>query len=70
VFFTSPVPAEMARRLGTGLLREAMAMRGRMKLDSYDRLFPSQDLLPMGRHREPDRRAAVQASPPQRRDRV
>ena len=48
VFFTSPVPAEMARRLGTGLLREAMAMRGRMKLDSYDRLFPSQDLLPTG----------------------
>ena len=33
-FFTSPVPAEIARRLGTGLLREAMAMRGRMKLDS------------------------------------
>jgi hypothetical protein len=48
VFFTSPVPAETARRLGTGLLREAMAMRGRMKLDSYDRLFPSQDLLPAG----------------------
>ena len=48
VFFTSPVSAEMARRLGTGLLREAMAMRGRMKLDSYDRLFPSQDLLPAG----------------------
>ncbi len=47
-FFTSPVPAEIARRLGTGLLREAMAMRGRMKLDSYDRLFPSQDLLPVG----------------------
>jgi hypothetical protein len=48
VFFTSPVPAEMARRLGTGLLRESMAMRGRMKLGSYDRLFPSQDLLPAG----------------------
>jgi hypothetical protein len=48
VFFTSPVPAEMARRLGTGLLREAMAMRGRMNLGSYDRLFPSQDLLPAG----------------------
>jgi hypothetical protein len=48
VFFTSPVPAEMARRLGTGLLREAMAMRGRMGLGSYDRLFPSQDLLPAG----------------------
>lgn len=48
VFFTSPVPAETARRLGTGLLREAMALRGRMKLASYDRLFPSQDLLPVG----------------------
>ena len=38
----------MARRLGTGLLREAMALRGRMTLASYDRLFPSQDLLPAG----------------------
>ena len=48
VFFTAPVPAEAARRLGTGLLREAMALRGRMNLASYDRLFPSQDLLPAG----------------------
>lgn len=48
VFFTGPVPAEAARRLGAGLLREAMALRGRMKLASYDRLFPSQDLLPAG----------------------
>jgi superfamily II DNA or RNA helicase len=48
VFFTAPLPAETARRLGTGLLREAMALRGRMKLASYDRLFPSQDLLPSG----------------------
>jgi superfamily II DNA or RNA helicase len=48
IFFTTPVAAETARRLGTGLLREAMALRGRMKLASYDRLFPSQDLLPSG----------------------
>jgi hypothetical protein len=48
VFFTSPVSAELTRRLGTGLLREAMAIRGRMTLASYDRLFPSQDLLPAG----------------------
>jgi hypothetical protein len=48
VFFTAPVPAETARRLGTGLLREAMAMRGKVNLASYDRLFPSQDLLPVG----------------------
>lgn len=48
VFFTGPVPAEVARRLGTGLLREAMALRGQMDLASYDRLFPSQDVLPAG----------------------
>jgi superfamily II DNA or RNA helicase len=48
VFFASPVPAEVARRLGTGLLREAMALRGQMDLASYDRLFPSQDVLPAG----------------------
>jgi superfamily II DNA or RNA helicase len=47
-FFTAPVPAETARRLGTGLLREAMTMRGKMSLASYDRLFPSQDVLPSG----------------------
>jgi superfamily II DNA or RNA helicase len=48
VFFTAPVAAETARRLGTGLLREAMAIRGKVNLASYDRLFPSQDLLPAG----------------------
>ncbi len=48
VFFTGPVPAATARRLGTGLLREAMALRGQMDLASYDRLFPSQDVLPAG----------------------
>lgn len=46
LFFTDPVPAEAARRIGTGLLREAIALRGRMDLGSYDRLFPSQDVLP------------------------
>ncbi len=48
IFFTGPVAAEAARRLGTGLLREAMAIRGKVNLASYDRLFPSQDLLPAG----------------------
>jgi superfamily II DNA or RNA helicase len=48
IFFTGPVPAETARRLGTGLLREAMTLRGQMSLASYDRLFPSQDTLPAG----------------------
>ncbi len=46
IFFAGAVPAGAARRLGAGLLREAIAMRGRMDLSSYDRLFPSQDVLP------------------------
>ena len=48
IFFTGPVDAETARRLGTGLLHEAISVRGRMNLTSYDRLFPSQDVLPVG----------------------
>jgi hypothetical protein len=48
VFFAVPVPAEAARCPGTALLREAMAVRGRTDLASYDRLFPSQDVLPTG----------------------
>jgi superfamily II DNA or RNA helicase len=46
LFFTGPVLAVTARQLGTGLVREAIALRGRMNLSSYDRLFPSQDVLP------------------------
>jgi superfamily II DNA or RNA helicase len=48
LFFTSPVPAALARQVGSGLLREALALRGRMSLTSYDRLFPSQDMLQVG----------------------
>lgn len=49
IFFSGPVPAGAARQIGTGLLREAMALTGRMNLRSYDRLFPSQDTVPTGR---------------------
>ncbi len=48
VFFAAPVPAQTARQLGAGLLREAMSLRGQMSLASYDRLFPAQDVLPAG----------------------
>jgi superfamily II DNA or RNA helicase len=48
LFFTAPVPAATARQVGTGLLREAIAVRGRMDLASYDRLFPSQDVVQIG----------------------
>ncbi len=48
LFFASPVQAALARQVGSGLLREAIALRGRMSLSSYDRLFPSQDVLQIG----------------------
>ncbi|NQE86042.1 DEAD/DEAH box helicase [Nocardia terpenica] len=43
IFFAHAVSAATARRLATGLLAEAIALRGSMSLTSYDRLFPSQD---------------------------
>lgn len=48
IFFMGLVPAALARRLGLSLLRETMALRATLDLTSYDRLFPSQDVLPKG----------------------
>ncbi|HEX5996923.1 MAG TPA: hypothetical protein VFY84_17410 [Jiangellales bacterium] len=45
-FFSEPVPAADARTLGAALLPEAIAVRGELGLDSYDRLFPAQDFMP------------------------
>lgn len=46
IFFDQAVTAQAARSLGAALLRQAMSLRSSMNLDSYDRLFPAQDLLP------------------------
>lgn len=43
IFFTAEVQAADARAMASGLLTEAMNIRGSMSLKSYDRLFPSQD---------------------------
>ena len=48
MFFAAPVPAASARRIGVGLLREAMTVRAELDLGSYDRLFPAQDFMPKG----------------------
>lgn len=48
IFFSEPVPAVLARKMGTFLLTDTMRRRPEMGLDSYDRLFPSQDTLPRG----------------------
>ena len=47
-FFTDPVPAAEARRLGFTILTATMALGAALGIDSYDRLFPSQDVLPSG----------------------
>ncbi len=48
LFFSEPVEAVAARRLGTALLTRTTARRHEVGLDSYDRLFPGQDTLPNG----------------------
>lgn len=45
-FFSEPVSAADARRLGTGLLTRTMSCRHELSFSSYDRLFPSQDFVP------------------------
>jgi len=47
-FFNEAVPAALARKLGTHILTKTMECRPEVGLDPYDRLFPSQDTLPVG----------------------
>ena len=47
-FFEEAIPAALARRLGSHVLTETMEARPDIGLDSYDRLFPSQDRMPQG----------------------
>ena len=47
-FFSEPIPATAARKMGCYLITETMSRRHELSLDSYDRLFPSQDTMPRG----------------------
>jgi superfamily II DNA or RNA helicase len=47
-FFSSPVPAASARKMGCYLITETMSRRHELSMESYDRLFPSQDTMPRG----------------------
>ncbi len=47
-FFSAPVAAATARKMGCHLLTETMEDRHELGMDSYDRLFPSQDTMPRG----------------------
>jgi superfamily II DNA or RNA helicase len=48
IFFTEPVPAILARQLGSVLLALASSTHPTLGLGAYDRLFPNQDVLPDG----------------------
>lgn len=48
IFFDSPVPAYLARKLGCAILTRTMERRHQIGLDSYDRFFPNQDTMPKG----------------------
>lgn len=47
-FFTAPVSATIARRMGCSLITETMDRRHELSMESYDRLFPNQDTMPRG----------------------
>ena len=47
-FFTTPIPAGVARKMGCYLITETMAQRHELSMASYDRLFPNQDTMPRG----------------------
>lgn len=47
-FFNEPIPAILARQMGSALITETMSRRHELSMDSYDRLFPSQDTMPRG----------------------
>jgi len=48
IFFANALPATLARKLGSLILTHATDQRPGIGLESYDRFFPSQDILPKG----------------------
>ncbi|SOC22436.1 hypothetical protein SAMN05880501_11420 [Ureibacillus xyleni] len=46
VFFEQAIPASVTRKLGNVLLSKTLEKRYEIGMDSFDRLFPSQDTLP------------------------
>lgn len=48
IFFETAISAIKARKIGFGLLNKAMELQPLISFDSYDRLFPNQDIMPVG----------------------
>lgn len=47
-FFREPVPAHLARNLGSCVITKALSDGGLTSFSAYDRLFPTQDSVPKG----------------------
>lgn len=48
IFFSEPIEAHIARKLGIKVLETAISRTGNSKFDSFDRLFPNQEHMPKG----------------------
>jgi len=48
IFFSETIQAQLARKLGSFLITETMEHRPEIGFESYDRFFPSQDIMPQG----------------------
>jgi superfamily II DNA or RNA helicase len=48
IFFSEPIAASVARRMGATLLTETMERCPEIGFESYDRFFPNQDTMPSG----------------------
>ena len=48
IFFSDPVPATVARKMGCHLITQTMTRHHELSMESYDRLFPNQDTMPRG----------------------
>ncbi|MDQ8181959.1 DEAD/DEAH box helicase family protein [Pelagicoccus sp. SDUM812005] len=48
LFFAEPIPARLARSLGTVILGEVSSRLSKVDLGAYDRFFPNQDTMPRG----------------------
>ncbi len=48
IFFNEPIPALVARNMGSYLITETMSRHHQLSMASYDRMFPNQDTMPKG----------------------
>ena len=48
IFFAEPIPASVARKFGSSVITYAMSKYHELPFKTYDRLIPSQDILPKG----------------------